>query len=64
MEHITEVLKEHSCLNSKQIAAMVYRRYGETISPQSVAGKMRSLVAKGEAATSNCGNGAIVYWLT
>lgn len=64
MEHIIAVLKENSCLNSKQIAAMVYRKYGETVSPRSVSGKLKTMVAKGEAATSNCGNGATVYWLT
>lgn len=64
MEHIVEVLKTNSCLNSKQISAMIYRRYGEHISPQSISSKLRTLVARGEAAASNCGNGAMVYWLT
>ena len=63
MEHIIEVLKTNSCLNSKQISAMIYRRYGERVSPQSISGKLRTMVARGEAATSNCGNGAMVYWL-
>ena len=63
MERIMEVLKINSCLNSKQISAMIYRRYGERVTPQSISGNLRSLVSKGKAGYSNCGNGSKVYWL-
>lgn len=62
-EMIVNVLHEHPCLNSFEIKGFVYRKYGENISPQSAAGTLRSLVAKGQVGKSNL-TGKMVYWLT
>lgn len=62
-EMIVNVLHEHPCLNSFEIKGFVYRKYGENISPQSAAGTLRPLVAKGQVGKSNL-TGKMVYWLT
>lgn len=63
MELVIKTLKEHSCLSAKQISAFIYHNYGINKTPQSISGNLRSLVSKGKAGYSNCGNGSKVYWL-
>ena len=63
VEMITEILREHPCLTSFEIKGFVFRKYGETISPQSASGTLRPLVAQGKVGKSNA-TGKMVYWLT
>ena len=62
VDMITEVLREHPCLNSNEIKGFIYRKYGESISAQSVAGTLRPLVMQGKVGKSNS-TGKMVYWL-
>ena len=62
-EIVKKVLEESGCLTSNQISCFCKRRYDLDITPNSVSGILRGMIAKGEAASSNCGNGSTVYWL-
>ena len=62
-EVVVEVLKRCGCQSSKQIATAAKRWYDYDITPSSVSGVLRSLAIKNKVASSNCGNGAQVYWL-
>lgn len=62
IEMITTVLHEHPCLNSNEIKGFIYRKYGVTISAQSVAGTLRPLVAQGKVGKDNH-TGKMVYWM-
>ena len=62
-EIIKKVLSESGCLTSNQISCFCKRKYNFDITPSSVSGVLRDMIAKGEAASSNCGNGSTVYWL-
>lgn len=59
---ITNVLREHPCLNSNEIKGFIYRQYGEIISAQSISGMLRSLVAQGKVGKDNH-TGKMVYWM-
>ena len=59
---ITNILHEHPCLNSNEIKGFIYRKYGENISAQSVAGTLRPLIAQGKVGKSNA-TGKMVYWM-
>ena len=61
-EMVVEVLREHPCLNSFEIKGFVFRKFGETISPQSAAGTLRPLIAAGKVGKDNH-TGKTVYWL-
>ena len=64
-EMVVSVLNDHGCQNSYQIKGAVYRKFGETISPQTASGVMRGLVSAGYAGKStNPSDGKMVYWLT
>lgn len=62
-EAVIEVLKRSSCQTSKEISARAKRWLDYDISPSAVGGALRSLAGKNRVASSNCGNGATVYWL-
>ena len=61
-EMIINVLTEHPCLNSNEIKGFLYRKYGESISPQSISGTLRPLVAQGRVGKDNH-TGKMVYWM-
>ena len=62
-EMIVSVLKDHPCLNSKEITNFVYRKFGEHITAQSAAGSLRPLVSQGKIGKDDHA-GRMVYWLT
>ena len=64
-EMVISVLNDHGCQNGFQIKGAVYRKFGESISPQTAAGVIRPLVAAGYAGKSpSPTDGKMVYWLT
>ena len=62
-EAVKNILTMNSCLGAKEISARCKRILGLDISPAKVSGALRAMVARGEAASSNCGVGQTVYWL-
>ncbi len=63
-EMIISVLKDFDCMNSVQIKGAIYRKFGESISPQSISGTMRPLISAGYAGKSPDSSGKMVYWLS
>ncbi len=62
-EVVIKVLENCGCQSAKQIACSCKRLFDFDITPAGVGGVLRGLVSRGLAASSNCGNGATVYWL-
>lgn len=63
-EMIIEVLKKHSCLTSFEIKGFIYRTYNVNLTPASISGTLRPVIAAGLAAASKNSDGKTVYWLT
>lgn len=63
VEVVTKILEVTSCQTSKQIATAAKRMFNYNITPAQVGGALRSLHTKDKICSSNCGNGATVYWL-
>lgn len=63
VEVVTKVLERISCQTSRQIATAAKRMFDYDMTPQQAAGAIRSLRNKNKIGSSNCGNGASVYWL-
>lgn len=63
VEVVTKVLERISCQTSRQIATAAKRMFDYDITPAQVGGSLRSLANKNKICSSNCGNGATVYWL-
>ena len=64
-ELIINVLKEHSCLTANEIKGFILRQEGPNLSPQSIAGIMRPIIAAGHATKGvSPSNNKTVYWLT
>ena len=60
--HILEVLREHPCLNAKEIAFFIKQKHGgDLLSPQTISGLLRPMVAAGTIGKSNT-TGKTVYW--
>jgi hypothetical protein len=62
-EMVLEVLKTTGCLTANEIKGFVYRKFGESISPNSAAAAVRSLIKVGKAGVSQNEKGQKVYWL-
>lgn len=62
-EVVVKVLERSSCQTSRQISTAAKRWFDYDITPSSVGGALRALAGKNKVASSNCGNGATVYWL-
>lgn len=61
---ILQVLSAHSCLTAMEMRQFAKRLYNYDITPQTVAGAMRPLIAAGLAASGiRPDNGKTVYWL-
>lgn len=64
-EMVIDVLKNYSCVTGFQIKGFVYRKFGESITPQAAVGILRPLVAQGLVGKSpDPANGKMAYWLT
>ena len=61
---VAKALSEYGAMNSKQIANVIYRKQGVTLTPAQVAGALRPLAAKGMTANSKDAYGKSVYWMT
>ena len=59
---VMNVLNETGCLTSAEISAYAKRHFGVDITPSAAGGALRALADKNKIASSNCGNGATVYW--
>ena len=57
------VMKNHDCQSSKSISMDAKRLFDYTISPASVSGVLRKLVAAGVVANSRNEFGTTIYWL-
>lgn len=62
-EMVTRTLHCYGASTSKQIANLIYRDFGETLTPAQVAGALRPYITAGKASSSNCGAGQTRYWL-
>ena len=62
-EAIIKIFKDYGCMSSKQASAFLKRKMNLDISPQSVSGTMRSLMAKGYAGSSKTDKNTTMYWL-
>lgn len=64
-EMVIDVLKNYSCVTSFQIKGFIYRKFGESIAPQTAAGILRPLVSQGFVGKSpDPASGKMAYWLT
>ena len=63
-EMIMEILNKYGCSNAFQIKGLIYRTYGEFISERSIAGQMRTLVAKGLVSKGYDADRKAIYWLS
>lgn len=62
-ELVTRVLWTYGSSTSKQVANLIHRDYGVSLTPARCAGAIRPLIASGKASSSNCGAGQTRYWL-
>lgn len=62
-EMIIEALTNYGASTAKQLSCYINRTYGETITPAAISGTLKSLVNKGEAGSSKCGNTQTTYWM-
>ena len=64
-EYVLNVLRDHSCLTANEIKGFILRQEGPNLSPQSIAGIMRPIIAAGHATKGTSpSNNKTVYWLT
>ena len=63
-EVVIKVLNEHPCLTAMEVRQFAKRLCDYDITPQTVAGTMKPLIAAGLAASDkHPSNGKTVYWL-
>ena len=62
-EAIYNILKTYGCSTSKQIANLIHRNYGITLTPTQIAGSMRSMIKAGQIGSSKDASGSTRYWL-
>lgn len=62
-DFVKEALAEYGTCNVKQLSCFIKRKYNEDITPSSISGTLRTLVAKGLVGRSNCGAGSTMYWV-
>ena len=61
---VIKVLNEHPCLTAMEVRQFAKRLCNYDITPQAVAGAMKSLIAAGLAASDkHPSNGKTVYWI-
>lgn len=60
---VVNVLNDYGAMTSSQIAVQVNKHYGVVLSASQVAGVMRPLIVKGEAATSKDEHNKTRYWM-
>lgn len=58
------VLVQHGCQTSKQVATCMNRMYDDSYSVGSIAASLRKMAQKGVAASSENERGQKVYWIT
>lgn len=59
---VFNALDQYGCSSAKQLSCYIKRSTGEDISPASVSGQLRSLVAQGKVGKSNL-TGVTTYWV-
>lgn len=62
-EMVVEVLQNYGAMTSRQVAVQIFNKYGTSITPAQVAGVLRPLIVKGEAANSKDERNQTRYWL-
>ena len=62
-EMVVEVLRNYGAMTSKQIAVQINNKLGVVLTPAQVAGAIRPLIAKGEAASSKDEHNQTRYWI-
>jgi hypothetical protein len=60
---VVEVLQNYGAMTSRQVAVQIFNKYGASITPAQVAGVLRPLIVKGEAANSKDERNQTRYWL-
>lgn len=58
------VLVQHGCQTSKQVATCMNRLYNESYSTGSIGASLRKMSQRGVAASSENEHGQKVYWIT
>lgn len=62
-EMIRTILETHSCLTALQIVGFVNRQFGIILSPQAVAGALRSKISDGLVVRDKNFDYKTIYWL-
>lgn len=62
-EMVVEVLQNYGAMTSRQVAVQIFNKYGTSITPGQVAGVLRPLIVKGEAANSKDERNQTRYWM-
>ena len=62
-EMVAQVLNDYGAMTARQIAVQINNKLGVVLTPAQVAGALRPMIAKGEAANSKDGKGGTRYWL-
>ena len=62
-EMVSKVLTEYGAMTPRQIAVQINNKLGVVLTPAQVAGVLRPMIAKGEAANSKDGKGGTRYWM-
>lgn len=62
-EMVAQVLGDYGAMTARQIAVQINNKLGVVLTPAQVAGALRPMIAKGEAANSKDGKGQTRYWM-
>ena len=62
-EMVVQVLGDYGAMTSRQIAVQINNKLGVILTPAQIAGAVRPLIAKGEAASSKDEHNQTRYWL-
>jgi hypothetical protein len=62
-EMVAQVLGDYGAMTSRQIAVQINNKLGVILTPAQIAGAVRPLIARGEAASSKDERNQTRYWL-
>lgn len=62
-EMVVQVLGDYGAMTSRQIAVQINNKLGVILTPAQIAGAVRPLITKGEAASSKDERNQTRYWL-
>ena len=62
-EMVVEMLQNYGAMTSRQVAVQIFNKHGASVTPAQVAGVLRPLIVKGEAANSKDERNQTRYWM-